>query len=115
MIKRIGEAMKNKEKKPIQELAKQCAAAGADVLDINLGPARKGGAETMQFVVETVAEVSRLQQCLDTPTRMPWKRESRNAMSSVFLNRSSTPFPLSRTRWRISYRSQPSTTVRSSA
>jgi len=66
MIKRIGEAMKNKEKKPIQELAKQCAAAGADVLDINLGPARKGGAETMQFVVETVAEVSRLQQCLDT-------------------------------------------------
>lgn len=66
MINKIGAAMKNKEKEPIQDLAKKCEAAGADVLDLNLGPARKGGAETMEFVVEAVAEVSGLQQCLDT-------------------------------------------------
>ncbi len=66
MSKSIGEAMKERIPEPIQALAKECTEAGADLLDINLGPARKGGPEMMEWVVKTVQEVSDLQLCLDT-------------------------------------------------
>ncbi|GAB4251123.1 MAG: methyltetrahydrofolate cobalamin methyltransferase [Thermoleophilia bacterium] len=67
MTTTIGNAMKERQKEPIQELARKCVEAGADVLDINLGPARKDGDKMMEFVVETVAEVApNVQQCLDT-------------------------------------------------
>lgn len=66
MSKSIGEAMKERQAEPIQKLAKECTEAGADLLDINLGPARKGGPELMEWVVNTVQEVSDLQLCLDT-------------------------------------------------
>ncbi|MHB1362177.1 MAG: dihydropteroate synthase [Thermoleophilia bacterium] len=66
MNKVIGDAMKEGVPGPIQELARECTEAGADLLDINLGPARKGGAEMMEFVVKAVQEVSDLQLCLDT-------------------------------------------------
>ena len=42
MVKKIGAAMKDKDPKPIQELAIAEAKAGVDYIDINLGPARKG-------------------------------------------------------------------------
>jgi len=66
MSKRIGEAMKARDKKPIQALAVQLAENGADLLDINLGPARKLGEELMEFVVRTVHEVVDLPLYLDT-------------------------------------------------
>ncbi|MFA5802248.1 MAG: dihydropteroate synthase [Thermoleophilia bacterium] len=66
MNKSIGDAMQNRVAEPIQQLAKQCTDAGANLLDINLGPARKGGAELMEWVVQTVQEASDLQLCLDT-------------------------------------------------
>jgi cobalamin-dependent methionine synthase I len=66
MSKSIGAAMKDRQAEPIQQMAKDCTAAGADLLDINLGPARKGGPEMMEWVVNTVQEVTDLQLCLDT-------------------------------------------------
>ncbi len=45
MVKKIGTAMKDRDPKPIQELAIAEAKAGVDFIDINLGPARKGGGE----------------------------------------------------------------------
>ena len=53
----IGQAFKDRNPEPIQELAKAEAAAGMDYIDINLGPARKGGPELMEWVVKTVQEV----------------------------------------------------------
>ncbi|MBC8461645.1 MAG: dihydropteroate synthase, partial [Deltaproteobacteria bacterium] len=41
----------------IQEEAKKQKELGADFIDINLGPARKGGPELMEWVVKTVQEV----------------------------------------------------------
>jgi 5-methyltetrahydrofolate corrinoid/iron sulfur protein methyltransferase len=64
--KRIGAAMKDRDKGPIQEMAQRQLEHGADVLDINLGPATKGGPETMAFVVETVQEIADCRLCLDT-------------------------------------------------
>ncbi len=66
MSKKIGAAMKARDAKPIQELAEKLKANGADYLDINLGPARKGGEELMEWVVKTVHEVVDLPLYLDT-------------------------------------------------
>ena len=66
MSKKIGTAMKERDPKPIQEMAEELKANGADYLDINLGPARKGGEELMEFVVKTVHEVVDLPLYLDT-------------------------------------------------
>jgi 5-methyltetrahydrofolate corrinoid/iron sulfur protein methyltransferase len=66
MVKRIGEAMKNRDPKPIQEMALLEAEAGVDFIDINLGPARKGGDELMQWMVKTVQEVVDTPLYLDT-------------------------------------------------
>jgi 5-methyltetrahydrofolate corrinoid/iron sulfur protein methyltransferase len=64
--KTIGPAMKQREPQPIQELAKAQAEAGADYLDINIGPARKAGDELMEWIVNTVQEVTDLPLSLDT-------------------------------------------------
>lgn len=66
MSKKIGPAMKNREAKPIQELAVKLTEAGADYLDVNLGPARKKGDELMEWIVGVVQEVSDLPLYLDT-------------------------------------------------
>ena len=66
MVKKIGTAMKEKDPKPIQELAIAEAKAGADYIDINLGPARKGGGELMEWIVKIVQEVVDTPLYLDT-------------------------------------------------
>ena len=52
----IGKAFKEKDPGPIAEEAKRQKEKGVDWIDVNLGPARKGGAELMEFVVETIQE-----------------------------------------------------------
>ncbi len=54
---KIGRAFKERDPVPIQEEAKKQKELGADFIDINLGPARKGGPELMEWVVKTVQEV----------------------------------------------------------
>ncbi len=62
----IGPALKERDPKPIQEMAKAEAAAGIDYIDLNIGPARKGGEELMEWVVQTVQEVTDKPLSLDT-------------------------------------------------
>jgi len=64
----IGKAFKEKNPGPIAEEAKRQKEIGVDWIDINLGPARKGGPELMQFVVKTVQEAigANPPLCLDT-------------------------------------------------
>ncbi len=66
MGKRSGTAMKERIQGPIQEMAKEEAAAGASYLDLNIGPARKDGVELMPWVVQTVEAVTDVPLCLDT-------------------------------------------------
>ena len=66
MSKTIGPAMKEKNAKPIQVLAEEEAAKGVDWLDVNIGPARKGGAEMMEWLVKTIQEVTKIPLSLDT-------------------------------------------------
>ena len=62
----IGPALKERNPKPIQDLARAEVEAGVDYLDLNIGPARKTGAELMPWVVNTVQEVADLPLSLDT-------------------------------------------------
>ena len=64
----IGKAFKAKDPGPIVEEAKRQKEKGMDWIDINLGPARKGGPELMEFVVKTVQEAigDTPSLCLDT-------------------------------------------------
>jgi len=64
----IGKAFKAKDPGPIAEEARRQKEKGMDWIDINLGPARKGGPELMEFVVKTVQEEigDDLPLCLDT-------------------------------------------------
>ncbi len=64
MSKTIGPALRGRDPKPIQELAK--AEAEVDYLDINIGPARKAGDELMEWVVKAVQEVTDKPLSLDT-------------------------------------------------
>jgi 5-methyltetrahydrofolate corrinoid/iron sulfur protein methyltransferase len=66
MSKYTGDAIRERDPKPIQEWAEKLTARGADVLDLNLGPARKGGSEMMQWLVTTVQEATDLPLFLDT-------------------------------------------------
>ena len=66
MSKTLGPAMRERNPKPIQEMAEAEAEAGADYLDINIGPARRGGDELMAWMVNTARQVTDLPLSLDT-------------------------------------------------
>lgn len=66
MSKVIGPAMKERNPGPIREMAEKEAARGVDFIDINLGPARKEGAEMVAWVVKTVQEVTDIPLFIDT-------------------------------------------------
>ncbi|MDI6890937.1 MAG: dihydropteroate synthase [Thermodesulfovibrionales bacterium] len=66
MAKRVREAMMNKDRGPIQDIATAQWKAGADMIDANIGPAEEGGESLMEWVVTTIQEVVPLPISLDT-------------------------------------------------
>jgi 5-methyltetrahydrofolate corrinoid/iron sulfur protein methyltransferase len=62
----ISNAIQNRDPGPIQELARLQVDAGADYLDLNLGPLTKNPIETAQWVVATVQEVVEVPLSIDT-------------------------------------------------
>jgi 5-methyltetrahydrofolate corrinoid/iron sulfur protein methyltransferase len=62
----LGPALKEKQAGPIQEMAKAETGSGIDLIDLNIGPARRGGDELMSWVVETVQSVTDKMLSLDT-------------------------------------------------
>ncbi|HAZ31984.1 MAG TPA: dihydropteroate synthase [Dehalococcoidia bacterium] len=62
----VSGAVKERNPRAIQELATAQARAGADYIDLNLGPARRDPGETMQWLVNAVQEVTDLPLSLDT-------------------------------------------------
>ncbi len=62
----IGKAMKERNAEPIVALAKAQLDGGADILDINIGPASKDGHELMPWLVETVQGAVECRLSLDT-------------------------------------------------
>ena len=99
MSKIIGPALKERNPKPIQELAKAEAEAGVDYLDINIGPARKAGDELMEWVVQVVQEVADKPLSLDTTNPVAMEaglkvHKGRALINSISLARMEEELPL---------------------
>jgi 5-methyltetrahydrofolate corrinoid/iron sulfur protein methyltransferase len=62
----LGPAMRERNAAPLQEMAKAETGSGVDLIDLNIGPARKGGDETMSWVVNTVQSATDKMLSLDT-------------------------------------------------
>ena len=86
MSKTLGPAMRERDPKPIQEMAKAEAEAGADYLDLNIGPARKAGDEMMEWVVKTVQEVTDLPLSLDTTNPVAMEAGLKVCKSKALIN-----------------------------
>lgn len=57
MGSRIGPAFKSRDPKPIQEEVLLQREKGVDMIDVNLGPAKKDGQELLPWVVDVIQEV----------------------------------------------------------
>ena len=66
MSQTIGPALRGRDPKPVQEMARAETEANIDYVDINIGPARKAGDELMDWVVKVVQEVTDKPLSLDT-------------------------------------------------
>ncbi len=66
MSQTLGPALRERNAGPIEEMAKEETKAGIDLIDLNIGPARRGGDELMAWTVETVQNVTDKMLSLDT-------------------------------------------------
>ncbi|OHD68108.1 MAG: dihydropteroate synthase [Spirochaetes bacterium RBG_16_49_21] len=66
MSKILGPAMKERNPAPIQDMAKKETEKGVDYIDVNIGPARKGGDEMMAWLVKVIQDVTDTPLALDT-------------------------------------------------
>ena len=66
MFKDVGEAIKKKDKAVIQELAKKQIEAGANSLDVNVGPSADNPVEAMEWLVQTIGEATNISLTIDT-------------------------------------------------
>jgi cobalamin-dependent methionine synthase I len=64
--KNVSDAVKERDPKVIQDLAKEQAEAGADYIDLNLGPAKRDPEEVTQWLVNTIQGVTDLPISVDT-------------------------------------------------
>lgn len=63
---RVKEAIENWDKRFFQGLALKQVKAGAGMLDLNIGPQKKRGVEIMEWLVDTIQEVTDVPLSLDT-------------------------------------------------
>lgn len=82
----IGPALKERNPKPIQDLARAEDKAGIDYIDLNIGPARKGGEELMEWVVKTVQEVTDKPLSLDTTNLVAMEAGLKVCRNKVLIN-----------------------------
>jgi len=99
MSKTIGPALRERNPKPVQELAQAEAEAGIDYIDLNIGPARKAGDELLQWAVKTVQEVTSKPLSLDTTNPVAMEaglkvHKGRALINSISLTRMEEELPL---------------------
>ncbi len=88
MFKDVKQAIAEKDKQVIQELAKKQTEAGAAYLDVNVGTAAADQEGTMQWLVETIQETCSTPLCLDSqkPDVIAAGLKVVNAQNGLILN-----------------------------
>ncbi len=62
----VKTAVKDRDAKTIQKMARLQVEHGADMLDLNIGPQKRRGVEVMDWIVDAVQEVTDVPLSLDT-------------------------------------------------
>ena len=93
MSQTLGPALRERNAGPIEEMAKAETEADVDLIDLNIGPARRGGDELMEWTVNTVQSVTDKMLSLDTTNMDAMEaglkiREGKVLMNSVSLQTS---------------------------
>jgi len=66
MSKKLSDAFLARDPDPIRKMVEAEIGSGMDMIDVNIGPARKSGPEFMEWIVKTIQEVSDIPLSLDT-------------------------------------------------
>jgi 5-methyltetrahydrofolate corrinoid/iron sulfur protein methyltransferase len=82
----VSTALNDRNAAVIQEIAKAEDTADIDVLDINIGPTRKGGEELMTWVVQTVQSVTDKMLSLDTANMAAIEAGLKASKNKVLIN-----------------------------
>jgi 5-methyltetrahydrofolate corrinoid/iron sulfur protein methyltransferase len=84
----VSDAIHQKDKKGLQQMAKEQAAAGMDYIDLNIGPARKNP-EVMGWLVEIVQEVVECPLSLDSTNPLAMEAGLKKAKRPPLINSAS--------------------------
>jgi 5-methyltetrahydrofolate corrinoid/iron sulfur protein methyltransferase len=84
MSQTLGPALRGRDPKPIQEMAK--SETEVDYIDLNIGPARKAGDEMMEWVVNTVQAVTDKSLSLDTTNPVAMEAGLKVCQSKALIN-----------------------------
>jgi len=86
---KVRRAIEERNKEPIQEMATAQVEAGADALEVNIGPQKKKGPEVMEWVVDTIQEVVDVPLCLDTTNLAAMEAGLKRAKQQPIVNSTS--------------------------
>ena len=86
----VKAAIESRDAKAIQAQALRQVEAGAGILDLNIGPQKKRGAEIMPWIVEAVQAVTDVPLSLDTTNLAAMEAGLRSVMGE---RRSTPPRP----------------------
>ena len=86
MSQTLGPALRERDAGPIEEMAKAETEAGIDLIDLNIGPARRGGDELMAWVVNTVQGASDKMLSLDTTNLDAMEAGLKTKKKNVLMN-----------------------------
>lgn len=87
--KEVSTAIKERNPAVIQRLAKEQTDAGADYIDLNVGPMKKDTEETMKWLVNCVQEVTDLPLSIDTMNPVAMEAGLKNCRKRPLLNSAS--------------------------
>jgi 5-methyltetrahydrofolate corrinoid/iron sulfur protein methyltransferase len=85
----VSTAVKERNAKVIQDLARTQTEAGAGYIDLNVGPMKKDTEETMQWLVSTVQEVTDLPLSIDTMNPVAMEAGLKHCRKRPLLNSAS--------------------------
>jgi 5-methyltetrahydrofolate corrinoid/iron sulfur protein methyltransferase len=89
IAKAVSTAIRERNAKAIQDLVKAQTEAGADYIDLNVGPMKKDTEETMRWLVNTVQEVTDLPLSIDTMNPVAMEAGLKNCKKRALLNSAS--------------------------
>jgi len=85
----VSTAVRERNAKVIQDLAKAQTEAGADYIDLNVGPMKKDTEETMQWLVNTVQGATDLPLSMDTMNPIAMEAGLKHCKKRPLLNSAS--------------------------